>query len=59
MIFVINVTVSFFMVATYFKKPEINVQANQILHILDNTVKKEEQIIGDMFAIRHIRHNSL
>lgn len=41
--------------ATYFKKPtQITVQANQILHIFDNnTVKRKEQINGDIFTIRH------
>lgn len=43
------------MVATFIKKPtKISVQANQRLHISDNnTVEKEEQIIGDMLTIRH------
>lgn len=42
------------MVATYFKKPiKVNAQANQTLHISDNNIVKKDQIIRDIFTIRH------
>lgn len=43
------------MAIIYFKEnAKLNIQENQILHISDNnTVRKREQIIGNIFTIRH------
>jgi hypothetical protein len=55
MVFLIRVcSIYLFMVPIYFKKvTNLNLRANQILHLSDNnTVKDEEQMIGDTVTSR-------